>query len=142
MLVALVQYYSNSSSLSTNFYKPGLWKFRALLFLVTISMFFWCDWAKLIHIEISLCFFAKSGLFFNTIAEPVTTRSRTTLWLSSKMSIKYNNCISIKLFSCWKINQLLFLVVTYNQFHNILRLFDVLPNFLFTTSETMVDYYL
>ena len=31
---------------------------------------------------------------------------------------------------------------TYNQFHNILRLFDVSPNFPFTTSETMGDYYL
>ena len=31
---------------------------------------------------------------------------------------------------------------TYNQFHNILRLLDVLPNFPFTTSETMGDYYL
>ena len=31
---------------------------------------------------------------------------------------------------------------TYNHFYNILRLFDVLPNFLFTTSETMRDYYL
>ena len=30
----------------------------------------------------------------------------------------------------------------YNQFHNILRLFDVLPNFRFTTSEMMCDYYL
>ena len=30
----------------------------------------------------------------------------------------------------------------YNQFHNILRLFDVLLNFPFTTSETMGDYYL
>ena len=30
----------------------------------------------------------------------------------------------------------------YNQFHNILRLFDVLPNFLLATSETMCDYYL
>ena len=29
-----------------------------------------------------------------------------------------------------------------NQFHNILRLFNVLPNFPFTTSETMCDYYL
>ena len=29
-----------------------------------------------------------------------------------------------------------------NDFHNVLRLFDVLPNFLFTTSETMGDYYL
>ena len=31
---------------------------------------------------------------------------------------------------------------TYNQFYNILRLFDVLPNFPFTTSETVGDYYL
>ena len=30
----------------------------------------------------------------------------------------------------------------YNQFHNIMRLFDVLRNFSFTTSETMCDYYL
>ena len=30
----------------------------------------------------------------------------------------------------------------YNHFHNILRLFDVLTNFPFTTSETMRDYYL
>ena len=30
----------------------------------------------------------------------------------------------------------------YNHFHNILRLFDVLPNFPFTTNETMCDYYL
>ena len=29
---------------------------------------------------------------------------------------------------------------TYNQFHNIFRLFGVLPNFPFTTSETMGDY--
>ena len=33
-------------------------------------------------------------------------------------------------------------VKTYNHFQNILRLFDVLPKFLFTTSETMCDYYL
>ena len=31
---------------------------------------------------------------------------------------------------------------TYNHFHNILKLFDVLPTFLFTTSETMRDHYL
>ena len=29
-----------------------------------------------------------------------------------------------------------------NYFHNILRLFDILLNFRFTTSETMGDYYL
>ena len=31
---------------------------------------------------------------------------------------------------------------SYNQFRNILRLFDVLPNFSFTTSETIDDYYM
>ena len=30
----------------------------------------------------------------------------------------------------------------YNHFHNNLTLFEVLPNFLFTTSKTMRDYYL
>ena len=29
-----------------------------------------------------------------------------------------------------------------NHFHNILRRFSALPNFHFTTSETMSDYYL
>ena len=30
--------------------------------------------------------------------------------------------------------------VLHNHFHNIFRLFDVLPNFPFTTSETKCDY--
>ena len=30
----------------------------------------------------------------------------------------------------------------YSQFHNILRLFNVLPNFRLTTNEAMGDYYL
>ena len=34
------------------------------------------------------------------------------------------------------------LPLTYNYFHNILRLSLVLPNFSFTTSKTMRDYYL
>ena len=33
-------------------------------------------------------------------------------------------------------------LVICNRFHNILRLFDILPNFLFTTSGTMRAYYL
>ena len=32
--------------------------------------------------------------------------------------------------------------LTCNQFHNIFRRFDVLPNFPFTASETMGDYYI
>ena len=35
-----------------------------------------------------------------------------------------------------------FVLSSYNHFHKILRLFDVLPNFSFTTSETMQNYYL
>ena len=34
------------------------------------------------------------------------------------------------------------IIMNYNHFHNILRLFDVLPNFLFTASETIGNYYL
>ena len=33
-------------------------------------------------------------------------------------------------------------LVSYNHFHNVLRLFDILPSFPFTTSETMRHYYL
>ena len=40
-----------------------------------------------------------------------------------------------------KVQFLFFKGFCYNQLHNILRLFDVLPNFPFTTSETMRDYY-
>ena len=32
--------------------------------------------------------------------------------------------------------------LSYNHFHNILRLFDILLNFAFTTSEMMGDHYL
>ena len=35
-----------------------------------------------------------------------------------------------------------FVIRSYNYFHNILRHFDVLRNFPFTTSETIHDYYL
>ena len=31
--------------------------------------------------------------------------------------------------------------IIYNHYRSILRLFDVLPNFHLTTSETMRDYY-
>ena len=38
--------------------------------------------------------------------------------------------------------KLTYTLSAYNQFHNILRLFNVLPNFPLTASETMGDYYL
>ena len=34
------------------------------------------------------------------------------------------------------------MIADYNHFDNISRLFDVLPNFPITTSETIHDYYL
>ena len=43
--------------------------------------------------------------------------------------------------TCWT-PILIYYAATCNQFHNIVRLFDVLPNFPFSTSETMGDYYL
>ena len=45
-----------------------------------------------------------------------------------------------KAFSCR--NAMKLVTEDHNQFHNILRLFDVLPNFPFTTCETMGNYYL
>ena len=41
----------------------------------------------------------------------------------------------------WVANQLGLIWYSYNHFHYILRLFDVLPNFSFTTSETMRNYF-
>ena len=51
--------------------------------------------------------------------------------------------------SCFEVDHLKFAEVfhhyyhlygSYNDFHNILRLFDILPNFPFTISETKLDY--
>ena len=53
------------------------------------------------------------------------------------MSIQNKNAMAI-----WKFSYLILFKLGYNQFHNILRLLNVLPNFLFTTSETMGHYYL
>ena len=47
---------------------------------------------------------------------------------------------NVQLFSINPIKYLNVYADSYNQFHNILRLFDVLPNFPFSTSETMCDY--
>ena len=47
-----------------------------------------------------------------------------------------------ELFADWLTSLLTDWLVSYNQLHNTLRLADVLPNFPFTASETMGDYYL
>ena len=45
-------------------------------------------------------------------------------------------------FSSPQIFLLIMFLNSYNHFHNILRVFDVLTNFPFTTSETMPEYFL
>ena len=60
------------------------------------------------------------------------------------ISISHENTIDIPLTSknCRQAKFCLVAERSYNHFHNILRFFDVLPNFPFTTSEMMGDYYL
>ena len=47
-----------------------------------------------------------------------------------------------ELFADWLNTLLTVWLATYNQVHNILRLANVLPNFPFTASKTIGDYYL
>ena len=49
--------------------------------------------------------------------------------------------IFVQLFLKFLFSHTFFLYI-YNHFHNVFRLFDVLPNFTFIVSETMRDYYL
>ena len=56
----------------------------------------------------------------------------------------YSKCGDTWVFSCFLTCNIRFLLLKQkkinsncNQFHNILRLFDVFPNFIFTTSGTM-----
>ena len=57
------------------------------------------------------------------------------LWKPCRMKILLKENYQLNLFS----NSDTFI---YNHFHNILRLFNVLPNSPFTTNEKMRDYYL
>ena len=64
---------------------------------------------------------------------------KTKAYLEPKWSI-FVKTVTTTYYGCSKTPSEMF---DYNQFHNILRLFDILPNFpFFTASETMCDYYL
>ena len=56
--------------------------------------------------------------------------------------MKFGNLVFFNSVQNNKITSLTSKLVPTIIFYNILRLFDVLPNFSFTTSETMGDYYL
>ena len=66
----------------------------------------------------------------------VHSKHRNTEWIRRSIKSMPLSQLSRNV-SLWKMFYL-----TCNQFHNIFRLFDVLPNFPITTSETMGDYYL
>ena len=73
----------------------------------------------------AIYFFAKNFFFFKCLyfsEYNIQMLFLFVFWLRNRPSIKY--------------------VHNYNHFHNILRLFNVLTSFPFTTSETMRDYYL
>ena len=71
-----------------------------------------------------------------------TKHSITTIYMydTCNIMLQCSKSFQLQIFLFFLILQYPFL--SYNYFHNILRLFDVLPNFPFTTSETMPDYYL
>ena len=80
------------------------------------------------------------SLGWNLVASLIL--ARTIQWCCSRFSFLTGNTFfgkfDLKIQSC----QFKVKFDNYNQFHNILRLSDVIPNFPFTTSETMGDYYL
>ena len=66
---------------------------------------------------------------------------------STKLIISLNKLYAMKEEPLYEIesegsNVVVYLRNSYNHFHNILRLFDILTNFPFITSETMRDCYL
>ena len=74
---------------------------------------------------------------------PRTSFFRQTLGLGQtsgrlRLTIKQN--LKLQTVDAVIFSILIFQKREYNHFHNILRLFDVLPNFPFNTSKTMHDY--
>ena len=81
----------------------------------------------------SLVFCIKVVLRLDLVHSKYTgNRERIRRWIKSRLLSQLSRIVAL-----WKRFYL-----TYNHFHDILRLFDVLPNFLFTISETMRNYYL
>ena len=93
-----------------------------------------------------------------TIPRPLSKKSKLSIYLDQKckdlksLFLLYANMRPTKIWWNQAADHLLLpyikllktqkAVLNYNQFHNILRLFDEIPNFPFTTSETMDGSYL
>ena len=94
-------------------------------------------WDEVALTRIVLCYTGKHGsersVLWHILHSVPTHKVFVITKISKHCCLHYN--ISFK-------NLVPMLQKAYNHFHNIFRLLDVLPNFLFTTSETMRDYYL
>ena len=95
------------------------------------------------------CIFAKTIFFsqfpgfaysniLNSMAKDVNSSYSSRI--SAKELHSYNANLTFSSFKSRSYLVILFSIGNYNHSHNILKL-DVLPNFSFTTSETMHDYY-
>ena len=79
--------------------------------------------------------------------------SNVYIWISNSIQIFefifecWRNVFLVHALGKWRLQMILArkchnFTKSYNQFHDILRIFDVLPSFLLTTSETLGYYYL
>ena len=126
------------------------------MILAIIKMLMWTKQQTIVHflgLQNSYGIIFHSTLFEKFLWATFTfisTKLYTTLLKIFRTCIyKFCNCtfhISTFKISIFRIQNIFYFKtkitsLNYNHFH-ILRLFDVLPNFSFTTSETMRDYYL
>ena len=88
-------------------------------------------------------FFTKNE--YNGVNFGVVTKFKFRYLIAKFLLISFNQLTGLHppMFTLWMIGWMRrVLDESYNQFHNILRLFNALPNFPLDTSETMGDYYL
>ena len=104
-----------------------------------------------LNLQLPLIFYSSIRFVFETafISEKIAeNRFGALLEINDKFITKFNvfsyMILQFRLNSLKNFKTILdhFKNRGYNQFHIILRLFDVLPNFPFITSETMGNYYL
>ena len=91
------------------------------------------------------CYNWKDSRLYSTI---VSVGPRAEKFYNKILSLRPWTHAQVKFFRFWLEIPFLdkfdpkYLNLATNHFHNILRLFDVLPNFPLTTSETICDYHI
>ena len=128
--------------------------FQRALYIQNIQIGNWQDWFSNSLLFYTECLNNLDGIcYYKCCIQPKHEDHHRSTLLRIRDIPKYSNAsknffplLSFSLFLQLAFYNYLFSIFTlswfYNHFHNILRLFDVLPNFLFTKSETICDYYL